>query len=148
MFEPVAPYLRVDWFMLRNVIVTQGCTYNKSWPNYPRNPGVENLQSPDNRIRHRTFRSRGTRRNSFARASYTTDRPDTRAGREEGKPYCARRLPDYMVDLLATAAAGLAVVLFGFGLLAMTEGSFAPAGASFLSASLVIYIRETYLVGG
>ena len=53
-----------------------------------------------------------------------------------------------MANLPATAAAGLAVVLFGVGLLAMTEGSFAPAGASFLSASLVIYIRETYLVGG
>ena len=53
-----------------------------------------------------------------------------------------------MTNLPATAAAGLAVVLFGFGLLAMTEGSFAPAGASFLSASLVIYIRETYLVDG
>ena len=65
-----------------------------------------------------------------------------------GKPYFARRLPDYMANLPATAAAGLAVLLFGFGLLAMTEGSFAPAGASFLSASLVIYIRETYLVDG
>ena len=53
-----------------------------------------------------------------------------------------------MANLPATAAAGLAVVLFGFGLLAMTEGSFAPAGASFLSASLVIYIRETYLADG
>ena len=53
-----------------------------------------------------------------------------------------------MANLPATAAAGLAVVLFGFGLLAMTEGSLAPAGASFLSASLVIYIRETYLVDG
>jgi hypothetical protein len=51
-----------------------------------------------------------------------------------------------MVDLPATAAAGLAVVLFGVGLLAMTEGSLAAAGACFLSASLVIYIRETYLV--
>jgi len=52
-----------------------------------------------------------------------------------------------MVDLPATAAAGLAAVLFGVGLIAMTEGALAPAGASFLSASLVIYIRETYLVG-
>lgn len=52
-----------------------------------------------------------------------------------------------MVDLPATAAAGLAVVLVGFALLAMTEGSFGAAGASFLSASLVIYIRETYLLG-
>jgi hypothetical protein len=53
-----------------------------------------------------------------------------------------------MANLPATAAAGFAVVLFGFGLLTMTEGSFVPAGASFLSASLVIYIRETYLVDG
>lgn len=52
-----------------------------------------------------------------------------------------------MVDLSATAAAGLAVVLIGIGLLAMGQGSFAPAGASFLSASLVIYIREAYLAG-
>jgi hypothetical protein len=51
-----------------------------------------------------------------------------------------------MANLPATSAAGLAVVLFGVGLLAMTAGALAPAGASFLSASLVIYIRETYLV--
>ena len=49
-----------------------------------------------------------------------------------------------MVDLSATAAV-LAVVLIGIGLLAMGQGSFAPAGACFLSASLVIYIREAYL---
>lgn len=52
-----------------------------------------------------------------------------------------------MVDLPATAAAVFAVVLFGIGLVAMTQGAFAPAGASFLSASLLIYIRERYLVG-
>jgi hypothetical protein len=52
-----------------------------------------------------------------------------------------------MVNLPATAAAVLALVLAGFGLLAMTEGAFGPAGAGFLSASLVIYLRETYLLG-
>ena len=53
-----------------------------------------------------------------------------------------------MVELAATAAAILAVVLFGLGVLAMTDGAFAIAGATFLSASLLIYVRETYLVGG
>jgi hypothetical protein len=52
-----------------------------------------------------------------------------------------------MVNLLATAAALFALLLFGVGLVAMTGGSFGPAGVSFLSASVVIYLRETYLVG-
>ena len=52
-----------------------------------------------------------------------------------------------MTDLPATGAAVVAVALMGVALLLMTEGAFGPAGASFLSASLVIYIRETYLLG-
>lgn len=51
-----------------------------------------------------------------------------------------------MANLLATGAAALAVLLFGAALLAMTVGDFRLAGFSFLSASLVIYIRETRLV--
>jgi hypothetical protein len=53
-----------------------------------------------------------------------------------------------MVNLPATLAALFAVVLFLLGLGAMTGGSLGPAGVSFLSASVVIYLRETYLVGG
>ena len=50
------------------------------------------------------------------------------------------------MNVLATAAAGLAILLFGAALLAMTSGDFQVAGFSFLSASVVIYLRETYLV--
>jgi hypothetical protein len=50
------------------------------------------------------------------------------------------------MNVLATAAAALAVVLFGVGLLAMTASDLTTAGLSFLSASLVIYLRETRLV--
>lgn len=53
-----------------------------------------------------------------------------------------------MSNLLATAVAGLVVVLFGVALLAMAEGNLRLAGFSFLSASLAIYIRETRLVEG
>lgn len=52
-----------------------------------------------------------------------------------------------MANLAATGAALLAVCLFGVGLVVMTGGSFGPAGVSFLSASIVIYFRERYLVG-
>jgi hypothetical protein len=52
-----------------------------------------------------------------------------------------------MVNLPATAAAGIAVVLFGVALFSMSNGNYGAAGFSFLSASLVIYARETYLVG-
>ena len=52
-----------------------------------------------------------------------------------------------MSNLLATVVAGLVVVLFGAALLAMTAGNFQVAGFAFLSASLLIYIRETRLVG-
>jgi hypothetical protein len=53
-----------------------------------------------------------------------------------------------MANLLATAVAGLVVVLFGVALLGMANGNLQLAGFSFLSASIVIYIRETRLVDG
>ena len=52
-----------------------------------------------------------------------------------------------MENLPATAAAGMAVVLIGVAILAMTAESLGVAGVCFLSASLVIYFRETRLVG-
>jgi hypothetical protein len=48
-----------------------------------------------------------------------------------------------MVDVIRTGLALLAVVLFGVALLAMSAGNLTMAGMSFLSASLVIYFRET-----
>lgn len=51
-----------------------------------------------------------------------------------------------MVNLPATAAAVVAVVLFGAALLGMSSGNFRLAGFSFLCASLTIYLRETYLI--
>ena len=51
-----------------------------------------------------------------------------------------------MANFLATGAAALAVLLFGVALLAMAEGSLRVAGFSFLSASVVIFLRETRLV--
>lgn len=51
-----------------------------------------------------------------------------------------------MVNVPATAAAGIAVLFFLGALLAMTAGSYSAAGFSFLCASLVIYFRETRLI--
>ncbi|WP_197052380.1 hypothetical protein [Halobellus rufus] len=51
-----------------------------------------------------------------------------------------------MDNPLATAAAVLVVVLFVVALGAMTIGNYAAAGVFFLSASLVIYLREKRLV--
>lgn len=51
-----------------------------------------------------------------------------------------------MGRVLATAAAALAVGLFGVALLLLTVGNLRVAGLTFLSASLVIYFRETRLV--
>jgi len=48
-----------------------------------------------------------------------------------------------MAELVPTALAGLAVVLFGVALFSLRAGNFAVAGMSFMSASLVIYFRET-----
>jgi hypothetical protein len=53
-----------------------------------------------------------------------------------------------MVNLPATAAAVFAAVLFGVALLAMTARDLRVAGFCFLSAALVIYVREQYLVSG
>lgn len=49
------------------------------------------------------------------------------------------------MNIPATAAAALSVLLFGIALVAMTNGSLRVAGVSFLSASIVIYLRETIL---
>jgi hypothetical protein len=51
-----------------------------------------------------------------------------------------------MVNLPATGAAVVAAGLFGFALLAMTARDLRVAGFCFLSAALVIYVRETYLL--
>lgn len=51
-----------------------------------------------------------------------------------------------MANLAATAAAGIAVLLVGTALFAMSAGDLRVAGFSFLCASLVIYLRETRLV--
>jgi len=51
-----------------------------------------------------------------------------------------------MVNVPATAAAVVAVVLFGAALVAMTGREFRIAGFCFLSASLVIYGRERFLL--
>jgi hypothetical protein len=48
-----------------------------------------------------------------------------------------------MAELIPTVLAVVAVALFGIALWAMSAGSFALAGLSFLSASIVIYLRET-----
>jgi hypothetical protein len=58
----------------------------------------------------------------------------------------ATGLPGGMANLPATGAAVLAVALFGVALLAMTARDLRVAGFCFLSAALVIYVRETYLV--
>lgn len=52
-----------------------------------------------------------------------------------------------MPNYPATAAALLVVVLFVAALLALTAGEYAAAGATFLCASLVIYLREKRLIG-
>jgi hypothetical protein len=52
-----------------------------------------------------------------------------------------------MVNLPAAVAAAVAALLIGFAALQMTGGEYAIAGVSFLCASLVIYLRERFLVG-
>lgn len=51
-----------------------------------------------------------------------------------------------MVNLPAAVAAAVAALFIGFAALQMTGGEFAVAGACFLCASLVIYLRERFLV--
>jgi uncharacterized membrane protein len=48
-----------------------------------------------------------------------------------------------MVDVIRTVLALLAVAILGVALFAMSTGNLTVAGMSFLSASLVIYFRET-----
>lgn len=48
-----------------------------------------------------------------------------------------------MVEFVPTALAALAALLVGVALWAMTAGNLQVAGLCFLSASLVIYLRET-----
>jgi len=52
------------------------------------------------------------------------------------------------VNPLSAALAALAVVLFATALLMMAADRLAVAGFCFLSASLVIYLRETRPPGG
>jgi hypothetical protein len=52
-----------------------------------------------------------------------------------------------MVTLVPTALAVVAVALILVALAAMTTGDLRIAGLSFLSASLVIYLRETRFAG-
>jgi len=51
-----------------------------------------------------------------------------------------------MVEKLATLAAGVVVILFIIALIALSGGEFAVAGVVFLSASIIIYLRETQLI--
>ncbi|WP_336023701.1 hypothetical protein [Halobellus salinisoli] len=51
-----------------------------------------------------------------------------------------------MDNPLATAAAIFVVVLLALALAAMTIGNYAVAGVLFLSASIVIYLREKRFV--
>jgi hypothetical protein len=51
-----------------------------------------------------------------------------------------------MVNVPATAAVVGAVALFGVALVAMAGRAFRVAGFCFLSASLVIYVRERFLL--
>ncbi|MFC6824937.1 hypothetical protein [Halopelagius fulvigenes] len=53
-----------------------------------------------------------------------------------------------MVNLSATAAAVLVLLLFVVGMVAMVNGWLLVAGFSLLSVALVIYFRETRLVDG
>jgi len=48
-----------------------------------------------------------------------------------------------MGDIISTGLAVLAVALTGVALFALAAGNFTAAGMSFLSMSLVIYMRET-----
>jgi len=53
-----------------------------------------------------------------------------------------------MASLPSVALAAGAVALFAFALWGMTAGRFGLAGVSFLSASVVIYFRETLSTAG
>ncbi|WP_324759428.1 hypothetical protein [Haloarcula montana] len=51
-----------------------------------------------------------------------------------------------MENTIAIGAALLAALLMGLGIVGMVAGNLRLAGFSFLSASLVIYLRETRLI--
>lgn len=51
-----------------------------------------------------------------------------------------------MANTLASGAIVLVLLLFGVALFALANGQYAVAGVSFLSASVAIYLRETYLI--
>ncbi|MFB6092720.1 MAG: hypothetical protein ABEK02_06895 [Haloquadratum sp.] len=51
-----------------------------------------------------------------------------------------------MSNVLPTVAAAFVILLYGIALFALANGHYATAGVTFLSASLVIYLRETRLV--
>ena len=53
-----------------------------------------------------------------------------------------------MVNLPATAAAALALLLLAVGVVSMVNGWFLVAGLSLLCVALVIYFRGTRLAGG
>lgn len=48
-----------------------------------------------------------------------------------------------MADAISTGLAVVAVVLIVIGLIALSAGNLTAAGMSFLSTSLVIYLRES-----
>jgi hypothetical protein len=51
-----------------------------------------------------------------------------------------------MGNTIATGAALVAALLMGLGIVGMVAGNLRLGGFSFLSASLVIYLRETRLL--
>jgi uncharacterized membrane protein YjjP (DUF1212 family) len=53
-----------------------------------------------------------------------------------------------MPEIVPTVLALLIVALFGVALLLMTVGRLGVAGVTFLSASLLIYLRERWLGRG
>jgi len=53
-----------------------------------------------------------------------------------------------MVNWPATAIAVFVVVLFGVALVSMSTGALRIAGLCFLSASVLMYVRETRFVDG
>jgi hypothetical protein len=53
-----------------------------------------------------------------------------------------------MRNLPASVAVVVVIALFGFALYWMTAGDYTAAGLCFLSASIVIYFRENWLLDG
>ena len=59
----------------------------------------------------------------------------------------AERSDGRMVEFARTALAALAVLLIAVALVLMSTDELMFAGLSFLSASLIIYLRETRFLG-